>query len=149
MAMQYKSKCYRCGGSGKGCLPIWNDEWYKQHPDFPCMACDGKGYNEYDLRIESFYGTFSNAEAWTDEPDGVTDIDNYQDDITIWFNCSCGDEIFLSEFTDMKVCSCGRVYRLSGRVEKSDERTGDMEYWEKVKQDKNDYQDKLLSDAGA
>ena len=97
--------------------------------------CDENHEVERELSLDLYDGEFSEAIIWADDPNSE-DLSEYKSDIYVGFKCSCGDEISLSEFGySDKVCSCGRVYRLSCAIEKNDTHKNDMEYWDKIKKE--------------
>lgn len=95
-----------------------------------CPFCLDRGWNLYPINVDSYKGVYTKAVIWTDEPNGKTDIEKYRDDIWVKITCECGDEVSFSEW-GQQVCKCGRVYKLSGDVEKDDTYKGNFEYWKK------------------
>lgn len=98
MALQRKHKC-----------PWHTDDEYVrecyphnlEHPEW-CPWCHGTLYTDHDVRLSNHQGEFKSVD-WEK-------ISNFEADITMSFNCQCGDRIFSMGEEDV-ACSCGRVYR--------------------------------------
>lgn len=130
MSMKYKTQCI-CQH------PDWNSKLTSQPVSLRWMCeCHGSKEEERELRLDEYDGDFVPVVQWAEKEGESTDIEDYYDDIYVRFVCSCGDEISLNEFGDDTVCSCGRVYRLTGEIQKNDTHKSDTEYWDKVKKEK-------------
>lgn len=101
------------------------NEWYlDMHPSFRnlpslCPWCHGAKKHPVDVYFEHYSGEFGIVD-WRD-------ICDYQDDIYMAFECQCGDRISFTEGGENRACKCGRIYRLSVKLEVDETGVGDTQ----------------------
>lgn len=114
MSLQKKNPCYYHDPNGLGSLhPL-----YVQYPT-ACPWCKGTLEWDGDVYFESWDGPTKNVD-WDE-------INNYQSDLFIAFDCICGDNIVFSD-TMAKACSCGRVYVFESSLRVDESHIGDTQH---------------------
>ncbi len=92
---------------------------YVEHPEW-CSWCQGTLEWEGDVHLYYYKGKF--------KPIDYVTIGTEYDDCTIYVNCVCGDNVFLGEAGDTKVCNCGRIFRMSVSIKVDDTHIGDLDW---------------------
>lgn len=126
MSMKYKTKC----------ICQIDPEYLKRSGQLICIWCHGSGETEYDLHLQDYIGKFDDeVRFWAENEGDETDAKILYDEYECRLNCSCGDEVYLTN-DEKTVCSCGRIYLMIVDIMKDDSHKGDMEYWDKIKKEK-------------
>jgi len=89
------------------------------HPEY-CPFCQGTRIQEMSVYIRDYSGEFHVAEI------NENGIYNFEDDMWVGFNCPCGEEISLID--EMKVCKCGRIYRLRYEIDVDETHIGKIDW---------------------
>jgi hypothetical protein len=112
------TKKVKCEWCGDGILS--NSSIGTKRPTQFCPFCGGTGIQEIPVYIRDYEGNFHAAEI---NENGIYD---FEDDMWVGFNCPCGEEI--SMIDGIKICKCGRIYRLQYEIDVDETHIGEIDW---------------------